>query len=39
VLTSYVFVALIAVHVLAALRHLFLRDGVFQRMWPYALKP
>ena len=37
VLTSYVFVALIAVHVLAALRHLFLRDGVFQRMWPYAL--
>jgi cytochrome b561 len=35
VLTSYVFVALIAVHVVAALRHVFLRDGVFQRMWPH----
>jgi cytochrome b561 len=34
IVTSYVFVALIAVHVLAALRHLYLRDGVFQRMWP-----
>ena len=32
--TSYVFVALIAVHVISALRHLFQRDGVFQRMWP-----
>jgi cytochrome b561 len=29
-----VLVALIAVHVLAALRHLYLRDGVFNRMWP-----
>jgi cytochrome b561 len=34
VVTSYVFVTLIAVHILAALRHLFLRDGVFRRMWP-----
>ena len=34
VVTSYVFVALIAVHVLAALRHLYLRDGIFLRMWP-----
>ena len=34
VVTSYVLVALIALHVLAALRHLYLRDGVFQRMWP-----
>lgn len=32
VVTSYAFVALIAVHVLAALRHLLLRDGVFERM-------
>lgn len=34
VVTSYVFVTLIALHVLAALRHLFARDGVFRRMWP-----
>jgi len=34
VVTSYVFVALITVHVLAALRHLALRHGIFQRMWP-----
>ena len=34
--TSYIFVALIAVHVAAALRHLAIRDGVFQRMWPGA---
>lgn len=33
-LTSYVFVALIALHVFSALRHLYLRDGVFYRMWP-----
>ena len=32
VLTSYLFVALIVVHALAALRHLFMRDGVFRRM-------
>src|SRR5713101_7554832 len=32
VVTSYVFVTLIVVHILAALRHLFLRDGVFRRM-------
>ena len=34
VFTSYVLVALISVHVLAALRHLYLGDGVFRRMWP-----
>jgi cytochrome b561 len=34
VVTSYVFVALIAVHILAALRHLAMRDGIFPRMWP-----
>jgi cytochrome b561 len=33
VLTSYVFVALIGLHLLAALRHLFLRDRIFSRMW------
>lgn len=32
VITSYVLVALIAVHVLAALRHLLLGDGIFRRM-------
>jgi cytochrome b561 len=34
VVTSYVLVGLIAIHVLAALRHVMLRDGVFNRMWP-----
>jgi cytochrome b561 len=34
VVTSFIFVTLIALHVLAALRHLFKRDGVFGRMWP-----
>jgi len=34
VATSYVFVTLIAVHILAALRHLLQRDGVSRRMWP-----
>jgi cytochrome b561 len=34
VFTSYVFVTLIAIHLLAALRHLYLRDRVFRRMWP-----
>jgi cytochrome b561 len=34
VLTSYVFVALIGLHVAAALRHLYLRDGIFLRIWP-----
>jgi cytochrome b561 len=34
VITSYLFVALIAVHALAALRHLVMRDGIFSRMWP-----
>ena len=39
VVTSYVFVVLIAVHVLAALRHLYLRNGIFQRMWPASRPP
>lgn len=34
VVTSYVFVALITVHVMSALAHAFARDGVFRRMWP-----
>ena len=34
VVTSYVFVALIAIHVAAALTHLLRRDGIFERMWP-----
>ena len=28
------FVALITLHVAAALRHLYLRDGIFLRIWP-----
>jgi cytochrome b561 len=32
--TSWLFAALIALHGLAALRHLVARDGVFRRMWP-----
>jgi cytochrome b561 len=32
--TSTLFVGLIALHVLAALRHLARRDGIFARMWP-----
>lgn len=35
VVTSYLFVTLIALHVLAALRHAFHRDGVFARMFPW----
>jgi len=34
VLTSYLFVTLIALHVLAAVRHLVRRDQIFDRMWP-----
>ncbi len=34
VVTSYVLVSLIAVHVLAAIRHLAKRDSVFARIWP-----
>ncbi|MGH8136612.1 MAG: cytochrome b [Steroidobacteraceae bacterium] len=37
IVTSYVFVALIVVHVLAALRHVFARDSVFNRMWPQSI--
>lgn len=33
VVTSYVFVTLIGLHVLAALRHVLKRDGIFSRMW------
>jgi cytochrome b561 len=33
VVTSYVFITLIAVHIVSALRHAVLRDGVFRRMW------
>jgi cytochrome b561 len=32
--TSWVLVTLIALHVLAALRHLLKQDGLFSRMWP-----
>jgi cytochrome b561 len=39
VVTSYVLVGLIALHVAAALRHLYLRDGVFKRMWPQRSSP
>jgi cytochrome b561 len=34
VVTAALFVGLIGLHVLAALRHLAGRDGVFSRMWP-----
>jgi cytochrome b561 len=33
VFTSYALITLILLHMAAALRHLVLRDGVFQRMW------
>jgi cytochrome b561 len=39
VVTSYVFVGLIALHVAAALRHLYLRDGIFVRMWTQRSSP
>jgi cytochrome b561 len=34
VITSYLFVALIAVHLLGAARHAFRRDSIVARMWP-----
>jgi cytochrome b561 len=34
VLTSYLFVILISLHLLGASRHAFRRDGVLARMWP-----
>ena len=34
VVTSYVFLTLIGLHVLAALRHAVKEDGIFGRMWP-----
>lgn len=33
-ITSWVLLTLIALHVLAALRHLLKQDGLFSRMWP-----
>jgi cytochrome b561 len=33
VATSYVFATLIVIHVVSALRHAVLRDGIFGRMW------
>ena len=33
IVTSYVFVTLIGVHVIGALRHILRRDGIFRRMW------
>jgi cytochrome b561 len=35
VVTSYLFVGLIALHALAAVRHAFRHDGVLGRMWPW----
>lgn len=38
--TSYAFVALIGVHVLAALSHVLRRDRILQRMWPaFGIRP
>jgi cytochrome b561 len=37
--TSWIFVGLITLHVLAALRHLAAKDGVFNRMWPNTPDP
>lgn len=34
IVTSYLFIALIGVHVLAALWHAFRQDGIFGRIWP-----
>jgi cytochrome b561 len=34
VVTSYLFVALIALHLLGAMRHALRRDGIVARMWP-----
>jgi cytochrome b561 len=39
VVTSYVLVALIVIHILAALRHVFLRNGIFSRMSPVRGSP
>lgn len=37
VVTSYLFVTLIALHLLGAIRHALRRDGVVARMWPRRL--
>jgi cytochrome b561 len=34
IVTSYVFLTIIGVHVLAAIRHALKEDGIFSRMWP-----
>jgi cytochrome b561 len=34
VVTSGIFIGLIALHVLAALKHAWQKDGIFSRMWP-----
>ncbi len=39
VITSYLFVTLITLHVIAALRHLVVRDRIFNRMWPQRSAP
>lgn len=39
VVTSWLFAVLIALHVLAALKHLASQDGIFRRMWPTRGKP
>ncbi|PUE33504.1 cytochrome b [Limnohabitans sp. Jir72] len=36
--TSYVFIGLIVLHVMATLWHVLRRDGVFSRIWPVAQK-
>jgi cytochrome b561 len=38
VITGWIFAALIAVHVLAALQHAWQRDAVFRRMWPWGAR-
>jgi cytochrome b561 len=39
VVTSYLFVALIVVHLLGATRHVLRRDGILARMWPRRSSP
>jgi cytochrome b561 len=33
IITSYLLITVIAIHILAALRHAFKRDGIFSRIW------
>lgn len=39
IVTSWLFVGLITLHILAALRHLAAKDSVFNRMWPKRTEP